>query len=202
MKRPWVHMSSPSRSSLPPPSPPAPSRSSQSTRSERLSHALIGHSYSLFRYKIHRTLQNMTWLRVCWTPFPHSLRHASRQKFTANAQRDLLPIHSTNTYSSGSLYSKLFISGLSMCWHTKFSKILKVYIVMIWYICILGFFFNFYWRIVDLQCCAGFCYMGKWFSYTNTYSPSYLDSSPVQIIRVLSRGPCVVQQVISYLFYT
>ena len=28
MKRPWVHMSSPSRSPLPPPSPPAPSRSS------------------------------------------------------------------------------------------------------------------------------------------------------------------------------
>ena len=40
MKRPWVYMSSPSRSPLPPPSPPAPSRSSQSTRSERLSHAL------------------------------------------------------------------------------------------------------------------------------------------------------------------
>ena len=39
MKRPWVHMSSPSRSPLPPPSPPAPSRSSQRTRSERLSHA-------------------------------------------------------------------------------------------------------------------------------------------------------------------
>ena len=38
MKRPWVYMSSPSRSPLPPPSPPAPSRSSQSTRSERLSH--------------------------------------------------------------------------------------------------------------------------------------------------------------------
>ena len=33
MKRPWVYMSSPSRSPLPPPSPPAPSRSSQSTRS-------------------------------------------------------------------------------------------------------------------------------------------------------------------------
>ena len=39
MKRPWVYMSSPSRSPLPPPSPPAPSRSSQSTRSERLSQA-------------------------------------------------------------------------------------------------------------------------------------------------------------------
>ena len=38
MKRPWVYMSSPSRSPLPPPSPPAPSRSSQSTRSERVSH--------------------------------------------------------------------------------------------------------------------------------------------------------------------
>ena len=39
MKCPWVYMSSPSRSPLPPPSPPAPSRSSQSTTSERLSHA-------------------------------------------------------------------------------------------------------------------------------------------------------------------
>ena len=39
MKRPWVYMSSPSRSPLPPPSPPASSRSSQSTRSECLSHA-------------------------------------------------------------------------------------------------------------------------------------------------------------------
>ena len=39
MKRPWVYMSSPSRSPLPPSSPPAPSRSSQSTRYERLSHA-------------------------------------------------------------------------------------------------------------------------------------------------------------------
>ena len=39
MKRPWVYMSSPSRSPLPPPSPPAPYRSSQSTRSECLSHA-------------------------------------------------------------------------------------------------------------------------------------------------------------------
>ena len=39
MKCPWVYMSSPSRSPLPPPSPPAPSRSSQITRSERLSHA-------------------------------------------------------------------------------------------------------------------------------------------------------------------
>ena len=39
MKRPWVYMSSPSRSPHPPPSPPAPTRSYQSTRSERLSHA-------------------------------------------------------------------------------------------------------------------------------------------------------------------
>ena len=39
LKSNWVHMSSTSRSTLPPPSPPAPSRSSQSTRSQRLSHA-------------------------------------------------------------------------------------------------------------------------------------------------------------------
>ena len=62
MKRPWVHMSSPSRSLLPPPSPLAPSRSSQSTRSERYaeqkkrhrfieqSFRLCGRRYALFTY--------------------------------------------------------------------------------------------------------------------------------------------------------
>ena len=35
----WIHMHSPSRSPLPPPSPPNPSGSSQCTRSEHLSHA-------------------------------------------------------------------------------------------------------------------------------------------------------------------
>ena len=74
---------------------------------------LIGHSYSLFRYKVHKIFQNMTWLRVCWTPSPHSLRHSSKQKFTANAKGPS-PTHSTNTHSFGSLYLKLFISVLPM----------------------------------------------------------------------------------------
>ena len=39
MNQPWIHMHSPSRSPLPPPSPPDPSGSSQCTRSEHLSHA-------------------------------------------------------------------------------------------------------------------------------------------------------------------
>ena len=39
MNQPWIHMCSPSRSPLPPPSPPDPSGSSQCTRSKHLSHA-------------------------------------------------------------------------------------------------------------------------------------------------------------------
>ena len=39
MNQPWIHMCSPSRSLLPPPSPPDPSGSSQCTSPEHLSHA-------------------------------------------------------------------------------------------------------------------------------------------------------------------
>ena len=41
------------------------------------------------------------------------------------------------------------------------------------------FFFNFYWRIVDLQCCVSFCYTAKWVSYTDTCIHSFLDSFPI-----------------------
>ena len=66
------------------------------------------------------------------------------------------------------------------------------------------FFFNFYWSIVDLQCCVSFCctasesvihvhiyihYFFRFFFHIGHY-------------RVLSRVPCAIQQVvISYLFY-
>ena len=43
------------------------------------------------------------------------------------------------------------------------------------------FFFNFYWSIVDLQCCVSFSYTAKWISYTYTYIYIY--------IYILSRVP-------------
>ena len=45
----------------------------------------------------------------------------------------------------------------------------------------LSFFFlkNFYWSIVDLQCCVSFRYTAKWISYTYTYIHSVLDSFPI-----------------------
>ena len=44
------------------------------------------------------------------------------------------------------------------------------------------FLFNFYWSIVDLQCCVSFRCTGKWISYTYTYIYSFLDSFSIQAI--------------------
>ena len=41
------------------------------------------------------------------------------------------------------------------------------------------FFFNFYWSIVDLQCCVNFRCTAKWISYTYTSIHSFLDSFPM-----------------------
>ena len=83
MKRPWVYMSSPSRSPLPPPSPPAPSRSSQSTRS--LSHAsnlgwwsvslLIVYMFrccSLETFLWQRSLTTATYVQNHYIPYVHN----------------------------------------------------------------------------------------------------------------------------------
>ena len=42
--------------------------------------------------------------------------------------------------------------------------------------------FNFYWSLVDLQCCISFRCTAKWISYTYTYIHSFLDSFPIQVI--------------------
>ena len=41
------------------------------------------------------------------------------------------------------------------------------------------FFINFYWRIVDLQCCITFYCTSQWISYTYTYIHSSLDFFPI-----------------------
>ena len=56
------------------------------------------------------------------------------------------------------------------------TKCQKSSLLLIWAVCISKlllhnkpFFFFFlilYWGIVDLQCCVNFCYIAKWFSYT------------------------------------
>ena len=44
------------------------------------------------------------------------------------------------------------------------------------------FIFNFYWTVVDLQCCVSFRCTAKWIGYAYTYIHPFLDSFPVQAI--------------------
>ena len=52
------------------------------------------------------------------------------------------------------------------------------------------FFFNFYWSIVDLQCCVG---TEKWTGYTYTYIHSFRFFFHTGHYRVLSIVPCAIQ---------
>ena len=60
-----------------------------------------------------------------------------------------------------------------------------------------------YWGIIDLECCASFCYTAKWFSYTYTYIHSFWDSSPIKIITkywvefpvLYSRSPLAIHSI-------
>ena len=52
-------------------------------------------------------------------------------------------------------------------------------------------FINFYWSIVDLQCCVGFRYTAKWFNYTSTLFLRFFFH--IDHYRVLSSIPYVIQ---------
>ena len=69
-------------------------------------------------------------------------------------------------------------------------------------ILVLSFFRNFYWRIVDLQCCVSFRCTAQWIRYTYTYTYSFLSCfSHIGLYRVLSRVPCAIEYILnSYLF--
>ena len=65
----------------------------------------------------------------------------------------------------------------------------------------------FYWIIVDLQCCVSFTCAAKGLSYTwihcfPLFSFFYGHFSHIGYYRVLSRGPCAVQQVIIYFIFS
>ena len=52
---------------------------------------------------------------------------------------------------------------------------------------------QFYWSIVDSQCCANFHYTAKWFSYTYIYTFFFRFFSHLGYYRILSRVPCAIQ---------
>ena len=62
------------------------------------------------------------------------------------------------------------------------------------------FFFNFYWNIVDLQCCIRFCYTVKWIICIHIHPLLFRFFSHRGHYRVLTTVPCAVEQVlINYL---
>ena len=61
--------------------------------------------------------------------------------------------------------------------------------------------FILYWSIVDQQCHISFTCTAKQLSHTYTCIYSFSNSFPIKAIRVLSRVPCAIQQVlVGYLF--
>ena len=54
----------------------------------------------------------------------------------------------------------------------------QLHVYLSWCLDRLFFIINFYWTIVDLQCCISFCCAAKWISYTYAYISSFLDFLP------------------------
>ena len=66
------------------------------------------------------------------------------------------------------------------------------------------FIFNFYWKIIGLQYCAGFCHTSTWVSHRYTYVPCILNLPPISspphptsvgFHRAVGWAPCVTQQI-------
>ena len=56
--------------------------------------------------------------------------------------------------------------------------------------------FILYWIIVDLQCCASFRYITKWFIYTYTCVFSFSNSLPFRPLHNTEQSPCAIQLVL------
>ena len=66
----------------------------------------------------------------------------------------------------------------------------------------LSFKNNFYWDIVDLQCCVSFRCIAKWISFTDTYICSFLRLfSHIGHYRVWSRDPCASSRFFSGIYF-
>ena len=67
-------------------------------------------------------------------------------------------------------------------------------------------FYIFNWKIIALQCYAGFCCTTTWISCIYTYNPSFLNlpltpphPTPLDCHRALGWAPCAIQQLLSIL---
>ena len=93
--------------------------------------------------------------------------------------------------------NKYFLSNEGKIWKEGFSQ---------FGVC-LFVFFNFYWRIIALQYCAGFCHTSTWISHRYICVPTLWNLLPIShpippFPRALGWVPCVVQPIpTGYLFH-
>ena len=80
--------------------------------------------------------------------------------------------HSWVFWKTTSVQTRLFPLREEPCASSESSYSLTLFLYLI----------NFYWSTIDVQCCVSFCCTAKWISYTYTYTHSFLDSIPIQVI--------------------
>ena len=141
-------------------------------------------NYDSYRAQNWQIISSLSWRIIGWwlSPFTEKVVYGTvTSSFDASFPLSLCSLHPSSSSSHWQLFP-------SHHWplpppHVHF--FLKI---------------NFYWSIVDLQCCVSFYCAAKWISYTYTYISSFLDFLPVvRFIPLLLLYPKSVIQHITFL---